>query len=272
MYSLDLNSIFYFLLIFLGGVSLVSGAWFFVRSFIDFRTQLNRSLSMDLEIIRVSRANKPKEDKERQDSWKEEIGAMEQLLTAISMVKDKRGAWHRFLYDFPHISLEIANSSEDDEIVFFISMPKKFRENIEKQINSSFPNASLEKVADYTIFSPGSYTSAAVLKLKRSHILPIKTYEKLEVDPLNAIANALSKLETKSEGAAMQLILKPSNISWRHEGRTVAHKMQQGKRLKDVHDESIMAKIGKGTGDVLQEALAGGKKGDAQGLKKKPSN
>lgn len=268
MYFFDLNSIFYFLLIFLGCVSLVSGAWLFVRNFIDFRTQLNRSLSMDLEIIRVSKSTKPREEKERQDSWKEEIGAMEQLLTAISTIKDRRGFFHRFLYDFPHISLEIANSSEDDEIIFFISMPKKFRENIEKQINSFFPDAALEKVPDYTIFSPGSYTAAAILQLKRSYILPIKTYEKLEVDPLNAIANALSKLETKSEGAAMQLILKPSNISWREEGRTVAHKMQQGKRLRDAHDESVMAKIGKGTGDALHIALAGGKKDEVSGFKK----
>lgn len=263
-----INLIFFPLAILLGAISILSGIWIIVSSFFEFRAQLNRSLNMDLEVIRVSKVNKPKEDKERQDSWKEEIGAMEQLLTAISTFKDKRNFFHRFFYDFPHVSLEIANSAGDDEIIFFIAMPRKFRENIEKQITSYFPNASLEKVSDYTIFSPGSHTAAATLQLKNSYILPIKTYEKLEVDPLNAIANALSKLETKDEGAAVQIILKPANISWRSEGRTVAHKMQQGKRLRDVHHETLFGEAASWTADAFQEVVSNTSKNEQGGPKK----
>lgn len=252
----DLNLIFFVSTIFLSLVSALSGVWILVRSFINFRAQLNRSLNMDLEIIRVSKTIKTNEEQERQDAWKEEIGAMEQLLASIALMKDKRGFWHRFLYDIPYISLEIANSAKDDEIVFFVSMPKKFREGMEKQINSFFPNASLEKVSDYTIFSPNSYTAAAMLELKNKYILPIRTYENLEVDPLNAIANALGKLETQSEGAAIQLILKPAKHSWRKAGRSVAQKMQQGKRLSEVHSSQMMTSIGKGFGHALHDAMA----------------
>jgi hypothetical protein len=77
-------------------------------------------MNRDLDIIRVSKAFKKSEDQDRQETWKEEIGAMEQLLTSIAAIKEKRGLWHRFLYDGPSISFEIANAATDDEIVFFI--------------------------------------------------------------------------------------------------------------------------------------------------------
>ncbi|PIP27366.1 MAG: hypothetical protein COX30_02290 [Candidatus Moranbacteria bacterium CG23_combo_of_CG06-09_8_20_14_all_39_10] len=262
MNNLDLNLIFYFPVVFLGFLSAVSGAWLVVRSFINFRAQLNRSLNMDLDVVRVSKVTKPREEGGRQEAWREEIGAMEQLLASISTMKDGKGLIHKFLYDAPYISLEIANSAKDDEIVFFISMPKKFRENIEKQIHSFFPNASLEKAPDYTIFSPSGHTATATLILKKSYILPLKTYETLEVDPLNAIANALSKLDTEDEGAAIQLVLKPINPGWRTAGRTVAHKMQQGKQLKDAHHNSFASKVGSEVGTAFYDMVIKSKNKD----------
>ncbi len=255
MTSFDLNYLLYSLTVILALASGISGAWMVACSFLNFRVQINRSLSMDLEVIRVSKVVKPRGENERQDAWKEEIGAMEQLLASIATMKEKMSFWRRFLYDVPHISFEIANSSKDEEIIFFVSVPKKFRENMEKQIHSFFPNASLEKSPDYTIFHPGSFTSAAILKLKHKYILPIKTYENLEVDPLNAITNALSKLDTEKEGAAIQLVLKPANPGWRQAGRTLAHKMQQGKRLKDVHHDSFVAKAGKELGTTFLDTV-----------------
>jgi len=260
MNNLDLNFIFLIATIVFGTVSVASGFWMVARSFISFREQINQSLNMDLEIIRVSKAVKPRDENARQDSWKEEIGAMEQLLTAISTIKDKKDLLSRLMYDSPIVSLEISNSSSDDEIIFFVAMPKKFRETIEKQIHSFFPNASMEKAPDYTIFTSGSFTAAASLQLKSSYILPIKTYEGLEIDPLNSLANALSKLETLGEGAAIQLVLRPASVGWRSAGRKVAHKMQQGKQLKDVHNKSVIGIIGTGAGDMVHGALNSKKK------------
>lgn len=258
MVNLEFNSIFYFATIIFGTLSIVSGIWMVVRSFLNFRAQINRSLNMDLEVIRVSKAVKARDENERQDAWREEIGAMEQLLTAISTIKDNKGMIHNFLYDAPYISLEIANSSKNDEIIFFIAMPKKFRENIEKQIHSYFPHASLEKAPDYTIFSPGSFTAAATLQLKEEYVLPIRTYESLEVDPLNAIANALSKLDMQLEGAAIQLVLKPAGTKWRSAGRALAHKMQQGKQLNAVHGKAYLktaGAVGKTVGHLVHDAI-----------------
>lgn len=259
--GLNINLILIVLASLFGLVAFFSGTWMLLRSFFDVRVQINRSMNMDLDVIRVSKAVKPKETEEkRQDSWKEEIGAMEQLLTSLSNLKEKTSLWKQIIYDQPYISLEIANSAKDEEITFFVAVPKKFREAIEKQIHSFFPNASLERANDFNIFSPGSFTAAAILKLKNKYFLPIKTYETLEIDPLNAIANALSRLDAIEEGAAIQLVLRPAKSGWRYKGRSIAHKMQQGKRLKDAN-ASILMKFGKELGDTLQDGLNSKKEG-----------
>ena len=260
MIDASFNSLLLWLIGITATLSLLSGAWMVWRSFFLFRLHINRSMNMDLDIIRVSRVIKPREDQEKQEMWKEEIGAMEQLLTSLTTIRERGGLIHRLLYENPHVSFEIANSSKDEEIVFFVAIPKKFTEAVEKQIHSFFPNAALEKSKDFNIFSPGSFTEAAVLKLKNKYIFPIKTYENLEVDPLNSITNALSKLDTVEEGAAIQLVLRPAHPGWRSAGRTIAHKMQQGKRLKDVHSRSMMSKIGKEVGSTFYDTVLNSKK------------
>ncbi|HBI34418.1 MAG TPA: hypothetical protein DEA43_01290 [Candidatus Moranbacteria bacterium] len=253
MNTLDLNTILIPLLWVFATLTLFSGAFLVVRSFLNYRAQINRSMNMDLEVVRVTKIFKEKgERSENGEAWKEEIGAMEQLLTTLSNIKEKKSLWAHFLYSEPYMALEIANPCGNEEISFYLAVPKKFRDSIEKQVHSYFPHASIEKIPDYTIFSPGSFTAAATLGLKRSYALPVLTYENIDVDPLNEISNALSKLQTEGEGAAIQIVLRPAGKNWRKLGRGIAHKMQQGKQLKDAHSNSIAMELGKGMVQVIQ--------------------
>jgi hypothetical protein len=259
--QIDLNILLLITVYISALAALFSGGLLVLKSFLNFRGEINQSMNLDLEIIRVSKEEKTQETEGKKpgDIWKEEIGAMEQLLTALSSIKDRRGIINRLIYGSPCISLEIANSAKSEEIIFYIALPKKFRESIEKQIHSFFPGAVLEKTEDYNIFFPGSFTEASLIKLKNKYTLPIRTYENMEVDPLSAITNAMSKLETESEGAAIQLILKPAGTKWRMKGKKIAQEMQQGKRLKDA-DRSIISKVGKGVSSAAIDALSPSKK------------
>ncbi|MDD5083769.1 MAG: TraM recognition domain-containing protein [Candidatus Moranbacteria bacterium] len=224
-------------------VFLLSGLFLIVHSFFRFRFELNRSLNMDLEMIKISKINKKKDDIVKPDEWREEIGSMEQFLGSLSNMKNTVSWFKRLLYHAPQIVFELANPSTSEEILFYMAVPKKFRESIEKQIHSFFPNASVEKITDYTIFSPKSFTSVSTLGLKNIYALPLKTYKSLEVDPLNEISNSLSKLDTIEEGAVIQIVLVPASLEWRKLGKRIAHKMQQGKQLKYAH-QSLASEIG----------------------------
>jgi len=243
---LDFNLILVFLMISLSAIAACSGLFLVVRSFFRFRIQINHSMNMDLEVVRVVKINKKESGTgtggQMGEAWKEEIGAMEQLLTTLSKIKISQSFFVNLFYDTPCVSFEIANPSSSEEISFYVAISKKFRETIEKQIHSYFPNASIEKISDYTIFSPGSFTSSAVLELKNKYALPIKTYASMNSDPLNELSNSLSKFKTEEEGAAIQLVIAPAKKGWQTLGKTIAHKMQQGKRLKDVHSNSLFLK------------------------------
>ncbi len=244
----DFNFIFIFLLIVFSIGTFLSGAYLLFQNIFGFRFQLNRAVNMDLEVVRVAKIFKKKEELAQGEraGWKEEIGSMEQLLTTLTNVREKKSFFNRLFYGNPSITFEIANPADSEEIFFYAAVPKKFRQSIEKQIQSYFPNAQLEKVPDYTIFSPGGATAAALLALKKNQSLPVKTYESMEIDPLNELSNAFSKIEEKNEGASLQIVLSYAGNDWRKHGRGIAHRMQQGKQLKDAHS-SFVKELGKET-------------------------
>lgn len=232
-------------------IAIFSGSFLVIRSFLRFRFQVNQSVNMDLEMIRVTRKEVPEGSQQQPpsaDAWKEEIFAMEQLLSSLTVLKPKGGLLKRIFFDTPTIVFEMANPSTSEEIFFYLSIPKYFRESAEKQVHSFFPHAVIEKVQDYTIFSPQSYTAVSVLELKQGHALPIRTYRTVDVDPLNEITNALSRLNNIEEGAAIQILLAKTTTHWRGEGKRIAQKMQEGKRLRDAKNHSLLREVSTSVG------------------------
>ncbi len=245
--TFDLNALLVPLAWLFAFCTLASGIFLVVRSFFRFRYQVNQSLNMDLEVIRVLRQKEGEGQGSNAESWKDEILAMEQLLASLASLRPTGNFIKKLFFVAPNIVFEIANPSSSEEIFFYLSIPKRYRESAEKQIHSFFPHAVVEKVTDYTIFSPGSYTAVSLLELKESHALPLRTYRNLGIDPLNEISNSLSKLATEAEGAAIQILLSPAGVAWRSEGKKIAQRMQEGKRLKDARKgDSLTAGLGKG--------------------------
>jgi len=272
MEGFDLNIVLVPLTALFAFVSLISGIYLVLRSFLAFRYQVNQSLNMDLEVIQVTKKKIPEGQQQGAEAWRDEILAMEQLLSSLSILKSKTSFFKKIFFDAPNVVFEMANPSTSEEIFFYLSVPKIFRESVEKQIHSFFPHSLIEKVSDYTIFSPGSYAAVSVLELKESHALPLKTYLNLGIDPLNEISNALSKLQTAEEGAAIQVLLSTAQGGWRKESRSIAQNMQEGKRLKDARKNSLAKDIGIGVGKGLLTAMSGPKKNTSFQEEKKTVN
>lgn len=254
---MDINTVIGAAVFILGALTAFAGGLLLVKSVVAIRYQINRSLNSDLEMVRLTKPLQKTEGPSDPNAWREEIGAMEQFLGSLSTIRNQLPFFQRFFYQSPTIVFEIANPSSSEEIFFYMAVPKRFRESIEKQLSSYFPDSSIEKVKDYTIFFPGSHTVGAVLKQTKSYALPVKTYESLDVDPLSAISNSLSKLETEKEGAVIQMVLAPAGQHWRTLSRSIAHKMQQGKQLKDVHHGSMMGRVAGEMGKGLASAATG---------------
>ena len=195
-----------------------------------------------------------KQQDEKAEAQKEAIAVMEQLFAGLSNIRE--GIIKRLIYGPFYLSFEIATPIDSGEIFFYVSVPKKFREIIEKQIHSFYPAAEIKIQEDYNIFVPGGGSAAAYMTLKKSRIFPIKTYQKLESDPLNNITNALSKIP-RGEGAALQIIIKPAGTGWQAQCHKAVKKMQEGKGFNGAY--SMSSGIGGALGGFLEIAFASAK-------------
>lgn len=206
-----------FFLIFI--LAILIGSLIFIY-ILEKKGRLFRSLNMETFLITLPKIDKTKEQKD----FKETIGVMEQFFANLTTLSDS--SWHNFLYGAPSISLELVVPAIGEEIMFYISVPRKFSDILEKQVHGFFPEASVEWTEEVNIFAQDGFSAAAYLKLQKSNILPTRTYKELNSDPLQDLTNALSKLEAEGEGASVQLVIRPIK-GWEKIGLKVAKKMQQ---------------------------------------------
>jgi len=142
------------------------------------------------------------------------IDAAEQMISAFSSIY--KGGKLAFLKLQEHLSFEIVGLPEN--IRFYISVPEKLRDMIEKQIHGAYPGADVQEVNEYNIFSEKGKVAYAEYQFRSSAYMPMKVYKDLPTDPLASITSALAKMR-EGEGAAIQILVSPAGNSWRSAGR-----------------------------------------------------
>ena len=169
--------------------------------------------------------------KDTLQSIQEDIGVAEAFFSAVGGMKAQKGfpAW--LLGREDEISFEIV--ADNGLIHFYISVPNYLREYLEEQLHAQYHNAQMEEVEDYNIFTPRGVILGSYMVFSRANYYPIKSYKKLETDPLNSLTNALSRIE-KNDGAAIQILARPAKKGWSAMGIKIASQMQQGKKISQI--------------------------------------
>lgn len=171
------------------------------------------------------------------ETIREKIAIAEAFLSTIGGLKAERGLKAWFFGREDHLSFEIVAAR--GLISFYVVVPPKLEQYIQQQIHAQYPEAQIDRVDDYNIFSPQGVTKADMLHMHRQFLFPLKTYRKIEADPLNALTNALSRLG-EHDGAAIQFVVRSAKGVWHRAGRRVAAEMQQGKKI----DEALRIVLG----------------------------
>jgi len=193
----------------------------------SFRTKgsMARALNMSLFLISVPR--EPLAIGQAQRPEKDIISVMEQLYSSFTNLHAK--GWNKFIYGEPYISLEMGVHHVGVEIHFYMAVPRSYEQIFEKQVNGFFPTAQVERIKDYNIFNSQGVSLGAYLRLKNNPILPFKTYQTLQADPLGGLATAFSKLQKEGEGAAIQILIRPTHQdNLRKLAQKTAKEMQSG--------------------------------------------
>ena len=182
---------------------------------------------------------------ERRD-WRDLAGVFEPLLASLSSVQGRTGSQ-------PVFTLEIL--AKAGEIRFLVTTPPEFQALLEQQIHSQYPSAQIEAVRDFTLYDGADRVAdAAEMTLKRIHHFPLKTYRQLELDPINGLTNALSKLGEQA-AAGVQIVIQAAGASWQKgtekalknalQGKEVDVKNDFGSLAKDVAKQTVSSVAGK---------------------------
>jgi hypothetical protein len=255
------NPIVLLVLSLFGFVALLLVLAYGIRALFNRRGRASVAFNMQVLLVRVPKETK-KEDVEQSKSTQqvqELISVMETVFSTLGSLTAQRGMFAWLLGREDHFSFELV--THRDKISFYVAVPGKHRQFIEEQIHAQYPHAQIEQVPDYNIFSSRGVVTGSYLKFRRSSVFPIKTYRKLETDPLNSLTNALSKVAS-SDGAAVQFVVRSAYRDWRREGVRIAREMQQGKKLSDVQGGKFLKSVGKELGALASSAKPGEKKSD----------
>jgi hypothetical protein len=128
-----------------------------------------------------------------------------------------------------HFAFEIIGSQ--GFVHFYAAVPVALVDVVKQAVVSAYPSARLEEAAEHNIFSEVGKLSGTVggeMNLKESFAYPIATYQDLKRDALQSLLNALSTLD-KDDGAAIQLLIRPADGSWRKQASAIASKKRKGK-------------------------------------------
>jgi hypothetical protein len=175
---------------------------YFFLIWFRYRQREEQSLKFVLLQVAVPRDNEVK------------IDAAEQMFASLYSLK--KGGRFSFLRPQDHLSFEVVALPED--IRFYICLPARLRDMMEKQIHGIYAGAEVREAPEYNIFSENGQVAYTSLQLRTATFYPIKTFRELPTDPLALLTSALAKMQT-GEGAAVQILISPGESSWQKQGR-----------------------------------------------------
>ena len=159
------------------------------------------------------------------------IDAAEQFFSSFASLK--KSGWKTMIAGQTHFTFEIVATPGD--IRFYVSIPKRLRDMMEKQIYGAYPGADVIEVPEYNIFTRDGKVVFTALKLEKEDFYPIKVYRDLPTDPLSSITSTLSRMGP-GEGAAIQLVVSPTDGTWKDAGKSYVSKTKKQESTPDEAD------------------------------------
>lgn len=189
--------------------------------------------ALHMTLYEVTLPEKTGEEKER--ALKEVISSMEQFYSGMMSVDDPHGTGY--------FTIELAVSNQADDFSFNVAVHDAKKSLFEKVILSIFHNAKvIERKDDYNIFNEKGVTVASYAQYKKNAIWPLKTYDQFDHDPLNSILNSFSKIKTKGEGAAIQIVVTPQGDKHTKRFKKTLDDIMKGEKISEAitkHDDGF---------------------------------
>ncbi len=207
---------------------------YFYRKTKYYKKQVERSLKMIPFLVSV-----PKEsgqdmlegNRDKREVAREIISNAENMYnTLFSIYKSNsiKKFFYNYFYKNRHIGFELVAYKK--EIYFYIAVPAVLVSLVEKAVTTHYPDAMIKEVGEHNIFSPEREMKGVIAAEVFGHkpfYYPMKTYQSIEGDSIEAVTNALSMLD-EDEGVAIQILIRPTDPKRMISGKKTAQKIQKG--------------------------------------------
>jgi hypothetical protein len=154
------------------------------------RRRIATERSLGMVFLRVIIARKDSDSDEKKDTvkdFREQISIMEQLFASLKSLHSSH--FKSWFFGQEYLSLEYV--AHQDELYFYVVVPKKSKLLVEKQIIGFYPDCLVEETPEVNIFEGRKVIRGEIMKMKKSQEFPIRTYTKLESDSMNGLLSAL---------------------------------------------------------------------------------
>lgn len=193
-------------------------AWWKSKSLVAMKVLLPRS---DTKVDQEKRTEK---------DFKEKIAIMEQLYRALWEIRCLTFWQSLHYWILRYIGMSFEMFVDRGELQFFVVTEPRFVSIVEKQITAFYPDAEVTVQPTPEVWPKGSKLVGYNMVLQKRFVFPIRSYEQMQEDPLNDLANVLSKLEAEDR-ATIQVVFQPSfSNKWGKKTRRYASTKFKGKK------------------------------------------
>jgi hypothetical protein len=142
-----------------------------------------------------------------------------------------------------YYSLELSVSHGSTVASFYCSVHIDYAPLFEKVILGVFPTATIRECKDdYNIFHDHAITACSYATPATHSVLPIKTYEQMEADPMSLILSSFTKIKKDNEGLALQILVRPAGELFAKKYGTILDDLRKGETMKRVVEKQDVVK------------------------------
>ena len=198
---------------------------------LDFKENSPTYKSLNMTLFEIT-LPPPTEAGDTSKGFKEFIGAMEQFYAGMQSIGEGK-----YNEKENYFVLEVGLGMNTDEVVVYAAIPNKHISLFEKQILAFYHNAKVrEATDDYNVFNESGNSVGAYASFSHRSVMPIKTYDNSDHDPMNPILNVFSKLQKMGEGAAIQLVVVPAGEKFINEFHRILDDVKDGYSVMHASD------------------------------------
>lgn len=186
--------------------------WIPVVGVLAFLTYRNYRKLNNLKVLNVDSVllmlEIPRENDKKELAAEQMFASLHGILRDKQELKNSGGVQE-------HLSFEIVSTA--GQIRFYVWVPKILQSFVEGQIYAQYPTVQIYKMNEDYADKRGEYpvTYMSELTLTENEVLPIKTFDTFEVDPLAGITGTLAKLNAEnSEEMWIQILTRPIPDDW----------------------------------------------------------